>query len=218
MYSIQMIERIFKSMVGIHNQSKFNIELYGWNRTKDDKSDPEMVKTTGLTKVDAYGRTAMVSSTNQYIASFKSDVPNWDYQCYRAKLDCQKQEVGIGMLVQRPKTLAKYYNHAYLAMIDFNPGLNSQNRHVLSFWKDMEKTFPGRRVYLFDSGNAHHGMMDTLFDTNSHRDWMDFLRRHQEVVDQKWVQFASHHDHGGVIRMTAGTRRPQPRLWKWVNL
>jgi hypothetical protein len=211
MYSIQVIESTFTSLIQANQRDKFVVELYGWNRTKDDKSDPEIIAVAE--DQDDY---AFVSRTNQKIVSFLADVRGWDSECYRAKIECQKEEVGIGMLVYYPEYSGG--RPMYMTMIDFNPGLAEQNRHTLAFWKDIQHKYKGRKLYLFNSGNAHHGLMDILMDDQGHREWLNFLENHEQVVDQKWVRFARAHEHGGVIRTTAGKNRPQPKLWKWVNL
>lgn len=217
MYSIQAIENAFTSLLQPNQLPKFTVELYGWNRTKDDKSDPEIISFGQSDDDGSYDDAAKpVSRTNQRIGCFTADVKNWDNQCYKAKMQCQKEEVGIGMRVYEPK---RYGEHPmFLTMIDFNPGLTEQNRHTVAFWKDIESNYKGRKLYLFNSGNAHHALMDVLMDEYSHYEWMNMLANHEEVVDQKWVRFANAHTHGGVIRTTAGRTRPQPKLWKWVNL
>jgi hypothetical protein len=217
MYSIQFIENTFTALVRSTMRSKFNIELYAWNRTKEDKSDPEMINLS-QDDADAYGHlvNSKVSRTNQQVGCFAGDVNNWDNQCYRTKVDVQKEEVGIGMRVYNPNPY--HEEPMYLAMIDFNPGLGTDNRYTRDFWKDIQKHYTGRKIYLFNSGNAHHALLDTIHDQSAHEEWMSMLLQHEEVVDQKWVKFANAHSHGGVIRVTAGKTRPQPKLWKWVNL
>lgn len=218
---------------------KFNIELYAWNRTKDDTSDGEFTKqdvdyqgnpkirasspplhassfTQMLARANRYPHAVSKSVTNQQIGCFTADVSGWDQQCYRARVDSSKQEVGIGMRVHGKHV---YSNDVmYLAMIDFDPGLCADNRHIRAFWKDIGERYAGRKLYLFDSGNAHHALLDTIHDERAHAEWMETLSRHEEVVDQKWIKFANAHPHGGVIRVTSGKTRPQPKLWKWVNL
>jgi hypothetical protein len=211
MYSIQAIESTFTSLIQATQLPNFTVELYGWNRMKDDKSDPEMI-----TFAQADNNYTVMSRTNQKIGCFTADVKNWDNQCYKAKMDCQKEEVGIGMRVYQPKRWGEH--PMYLTMIDFNPGLTEQNRHTIAFWKEIESKYKGRKLYLFNSGNAHHALMDILMDDQGHYEWMSMLANHEEVVDQKWVRFANAHEHGGVIRTTTGRTRPQPKLWKWVNL
>lgn len=226
MYSIQTLESVFTSVVQPAHLKKFSIELYGWNRTKEDKSDPEMIPVNPslFTQVGVNydGSPKTTSVTNQKIGMFGADVPNWERQCYQAKMNIQKEEVGIGMRVTPviyPDVWSSTRDETmYLSMIDFNPGLDKSNRHTLSFWEAMEGRYPGKKLYLFNSGNAHHALMNTLMDECGHAEWMQFLSQHEEVVDQKWVKFAGQHSHGGVIRTTSGRYRPQPKLWKWVNL
>lgn len=216
MYSIQVIENVVKAHIPSRKHPDFRMQYFAWNRTKDDKSDPEIDVGT-FTKTDPRGYIHTVSKTNQDVGYFTLDNQNWDYHCYLVRQNVQKQELGIGMKIDDHRTY-DIYSSLYLPMIDFEPGLMVQNRHTLSFWKQLSGLYPGKRFYLFDSGNAFHGLLDCLQSIRENTEWREFLSEHEEVVDQKWIRFASMHSHCGVIRTTNGKRRPQPKLLKWINL
>jgi hypothetical protein len=111
----------------------------------------------------------------------------------------------------------------YLPLIDFAPGargigLDPPGRVANAFWAGLAERFPGKRMYVFDSGNGYHGLVESLMDVYTYRSWNDFLRE-QEVVDQKWLSRALKAPYGGVLRVTTGRdNRPEPKLCRWVNL
>jgi hypothetical protein len=208
MYSVQVIENTVKSIIHTPHISKLEIQLYGWNRIKENKNDSKILFNAE--------KTAYESSINQHVGSFAADIINWDTQCQIARKQHHREEIGIGMRISPIQNWAD--RPMYLTMIDFNPGLEKQNRHTVTFWQDIQSKYQGHKFYIFNSGNAHHGLLDIIMDDIEHYDWLAFLYEHEEVVDQNWVRFAQKHDNGGVIRTTSGTTRPQPKLWKWVNL
>lgn len=221
MRSIDMIENLVKSILPKHTLPKLYLGVHAWNRTKEDKSDPEMINQT-----DAYGNVIgqmprPVSRTNQMIAKLALDINSYEWFIRREKANSGKHEAGIGAAVyttERTRLWGSNSISLYMGLIDFNPGLTEDNRHTRSFWNDMYKNYSGKRLYVFNTGNAHHGVLNTVLDYNGIIQWMNILEKHEEVVDQKWVRFALNHDHMGVLRTTSGYNRPEPKLLKYINL
>jgi hypothetical protein len=234
MYSVNTIQNVVTSLLPHALLKECHVQLHAWNRTKDDVSDAEFQESPHDDFDDdpvflPYGSVrwstrstpiANPSITNQKIGEFSVDIPDWDRQCYIAKHDANKEEVGIGLCIfEAPLQWdpAATYDSIYLAMIDFNPGLMTLNRHTHNFWKDCAVRLAGHKIWIFDSGNAHHAIINRLHANEAHSEWLSFLASHEEVVDQKWVKFAQSYSHGGVIRVTEGRTRPKPKLVKYIN-
>jgi hypothetical protein len=220
MHSIKFLENMVKTQLPQHLHSLYKIQLYAWNRTKEDKSDPENVPS--FTQVDEFGYPVRItgapatSLSNQYVNSFTVDCINWDFLCYQTWKASKKHELGIGSELI-PASHNRWYQQCYIPMIDFNPGLETVTRHTRDFWNFMSSAYKGNTFYLFNSGRAHHGILNKLFDADGISTWLTQLQDF-ECVDQKWVKYASDYPHSGILRVTPGYNRPQPRLWKWVNL
>lgn len=210
MNSIGFIENLAKKSLSstIHKETYINI--YAWNRTKDDKSDPDLIWTASR---NTYPVEEKQSRSNQRIGSIPISAVNWDFLVKQARTVSGKQEAGIGALVESDTG-----NSLYLPFIDFNTQLKQQDRFTYAFWKDITAKYPRKKLYLFNTGSSYHGVLDCLMDIHEIYNWFTFLIFHQEVVDQKWVKFAETYDHMGVLRTTSGLTRPEPKLWKWVNL
>jgi hypothetical protein len=242
MKSIAMIQAMVTSLIPNHMLKHMMLTVYGWNRFKDGRSNGEFINIGEDVKDHNLIPKRWIrhgyhgsSCTNQAYGHMHTDELNWestirdlkvgkhlfaDYEGWadtheqiQAKL---KEELGIGA---RIKDLA-HGNDLFIPMIDFNPGLMMTNRHTKGFWQALSEKYADKRLYLFNSGNAHHGVLNTLMDQQQYMEWMTFLYEHAGVVDEKWVTFAMDFEteHFGVIRMTEGKTRPAPTLLKWVNL
>lgn len=239
MKSIAFIQSLVTSLLPAHQLKHVQVNLFGWNRTKDGRSEAEFTKMLPKPKkrFSRYGGDGWCdSATNsQAYGSFKADCLNWekvvrDHHKVGVQFDRDsewgysdeqvasmlKEEVGIGAKLDMFNT----HEPLYIPMIDFEPGLMMTNRHTKLFWEELQKYADDCRLYLFNSGNSHHGVLNRLMDSQTYCDWLQFLSEHEEVVDQSWVEFARayYSEHAGVIRITEGKTRPCPTLLKWVNL
>ena len=79
--------------------------------------------------------------------------------------------------------------------------------------KKMSEFFPGRTLYIFNSGRSYHGYINTLVEP---RDWYSFrqmLTHHDRTIDQAWVE------RGGGLRWNKTQKRNKmPTLIKWHQL
>ncbi len=113
-------------------------------------------------------------------------------------------------------------DHVELPFIDFKGReLLSGTRHDSQFWDFLKKKFPGKKIYIFDSGNSYHGIVECALDSDTWYSWKvdleNFCHQVQDedrpVVDTAWV------GHGAnILRFSSGLQRPQPYLKCWINL
>lgn len=150
---------------------------------------------------------------------------NYDRFIYNHKVSSKLPAAGVRTLLMVDNyykaTINKYScMEMFVPCIDFLPGLDKNTREVKEFWDAISQKYPGKKLYLFESGSAHHGYMNCLMDKNTNPNWWSFLTKHK-IVDQSWVDrsfdLVSRHYHQ-VIRTTASPIRPEPKFWKWVNL
>lgn len=206
--SIETFEWFVKNHFPKTVHDRVAVEVYGWDRVPAGKA--------------AYG-------IQSPIASFPIAATGWYDLCDRHRKYAAPaagpwstpkiyEEVGIGAkLVEFDNMHWTSVVRGYLCFVDFLPGLEKGGRAVDAFYEALER-IKGRKFYVFDSGSAHHGFLNLLTDLNDHSMWLQFLKAHPQVVDQKWVKFADNNTHGGVLRISQGRSRPVPRLTRWVNL
>lgn len=102
------------------------------------------------------------------------------------------------------------WRHVWLACFD---GFGQPDgRHFQALLDDLSKMFPGKKLYVYNTGSSYHGYVNTVLDRMAHYEMHDMMVQHPKVVDQKWLSL------GGGLRWTAGYRRPEPKLTRWYNL
>lgn len=234
MYSIDYLERAIQWL----RPTGLSVELYAWNRINKESIVPQ-TKTTFNQIQQAVQNTAtsyglhlpppvpvggwrvspflpgpapdVSIAENQWKISFSSRINGWERIVHKTRVDNNRDEVGIGSFLG--------YD-SYLPFIDFEPGLFVVNQYTEKFWRELSKLFMNKKIYIFNSGNAYHGIVESIVSLDFwYKEYLPFLHNNNSVVDLKWINFAEKHNHKGVLRVTNGKNgRITPRLVKWVNL
>lgn len=208
MNSMDIVEGIVKSNIPPHMHDKYFMSFVAYNRDKLQKGSnlPEgslipQNRETMYFQVGSYGYSNLLRHMKHHFhmpeGGFRTEIR---YAHFRVQGNID----------------------LHIPCIDFNKGLEKVNIATNTFWDTMRQFYPNRKLYLMDSGSAHHGIMNALFTSAEINAWFDRLST-LKIVDQGWVSMsldvqASRIWRSQIIRTTSGPGRPEPKLWKWVNL
>jgi hypothetical protein len=121
-------------------------------------------------------------------------------------------EVGLDLTISHGRE-----DDSYFVALDMLPGLMKDCLETTRFWEMLRKLFPGKKAYIFDSGNSYHLLINTLIQRGSFIALLFQASKYPKVMDTGWAYCALNKG-SKILRVLPTDTRIQPKLVKWVNL
>jgi len=189
------IENLVQSSIPLEVQEKYTINFISYNRIVGEVHDDYFEK-----------------NNNKKTETYHAYEKDWDSLIHILKYSSDHDEAGYVNMLRHVGPRGHISNEdLYIPIIDFAPDLDEIDNINLS---KLLKPFSGNKIYIYDSGNSYHGILDKILDFKDYKSWLSLLKD-SDFVDQKWLEMATNNYFGNfqqVLRTTSGLNRPEPKF------
>lgn len=202
MNSSEIIFNVVQKNLPYNKLSKCNIVVQGWDRNNIVRLSPYKTKHNILGKISL----DLPAKSLKYILS-------------NMRQDSKYPELGFSMYVHDPDVNTNRSDFLCIPCLDTSVKDISCRATLANkkLWEALDKFFPNKKVYVLDSGNAKHLIVDALCEKSIFNNFLSSLiEDNVRSADLKWAKYAL--DSHAVLRVTSGQNgRPEPKLDCWYT-